>query len=234
MQMTRQVGPELLDQLPPDDPQALGSRRDLQRINLLMGNARILSRTIQALASAGAVRRVVELGAGDGTFMWRLAAQLSARCQSVEVLLVDRQKTVAQETLEAFRRLGWNAVFVQSDVLAWLSVARRDEIDLIVANLFLHHFPEDALRTLLQLAFARTKCFVACEPRRCVTALLASRLLGLIGCNGVTRHDASVSVRAGFAGRELSNLCPGAAGWQLQERRAALFSHCFAAQRFIP
>jgi hypothetical protein len=62
-------------------------------------------------------------------------------------------------------------------------------------------------------------------------ALQASRLLGLIGCNEVTRHDAVVSVRAGFVDQELSALWPERTRWHLQEEAAGLFSHCFVAQQ---
>jgi hypothetical protein len=73
--------------------------------------------------------------------------------------------------------------------------------------------------------------FVACEPRRSALALGASRLVGLIGCNEVTRYDAPISVRAGFAGRELSGLWPAGGAWQLREGARGLFSHCFVAGR---
>jgi hypothetical protein len=56
-------------------------------------------------------------------------------------------------------------------------------------------------------------------------------LLWAIGCNAVTRHDATVSVRAGFSGNELSALWPADSGWQLTERRAGFFSHVFVARR---
>jgi hypothetical protein len=46
----------------------------------------------------------------------------------------------------------------------------------------------------------------------------------------VTRHDAVVSVRAGFSGRELSQLWPRAPGWRLDERPQAPFSHLFTAR----
>ena len=38
----RVVIPELLDHLPADEPEALRSRRDLRRVNWLMGNERWL------------------------------------------------------------------------------------------------------------------------------------------------------------------------------------------------
>jgi hypothetical protein len=56
-------------------------------------------------------------------------------------------------------------------------------------------------------------------------------MLGLIGANAVTRHDAAVSVRAGFQGGELSALWPADPRWRLRECRAGLFSHLFLAQR---
>jgi hypothetical protein len=56
-------------------------------------------------------------------------------------------------------------------------------------------------------------------------------LLGLIGCNDVTRHDAIVSVRAGFRNQELTGLWPDRAVWTLQEHAYGLFSHYFVAIR---
>ena len=84
---------------------------------------------------------------------------------------------------------------------------------------------------LLSLAARRTRVLIACEPRRSRRALLASQLLGVIGCNDVTRHDAVVSVHAGFRDGELSGLWPGGAQWALREHAHGLFSHCFVAVR---
>jgi hypothetical protein len=101
----------------------------------------------------------------------------------------------------------------------------------MLANLFLHHFHEAQLAELLRGAARQTRVFIAAEPRRSPRSLLFSRLLCLIGCNRVTRHDAPVSVRAGFTGSELLRLWPDGQGWTLQERPAGWFSHLFVAQR---
>ena len=45
--MERCIQREWLDELPPEEPRAIHSRRDLQRINAWMGNARILAREIK-------------------------------------------------------------------------------------------------------------------------------------------------------------------------------------------
>ena len=103
-------------------------------------------------------------------------------------------------------------------------------ITFVFQQLFLHHFEPGRLACLLALVAKRTRFFVACEPRRSGTALLGSRLLGLVGCNDVTRHDAVVSVRAGFRDREISALWP-VGGWDTEESPRGLFSHCFIARR---
>lgn len=231
--MRRVVEPELLDDLPPADSRAVSSRADLRRLNFIMGHAGILSRAFRHQLAETALRsrplRLVELGAGDGTLLLRLARRWSARGVTAEVALIDRQNLVSATTRRAFAALHWSVECVAADVFSWLE-QRSPAVDVMLANLFLHHFPENDLAALLGLAAARTNLFLACEPRRSPLALMAARSLFLMGCNGITRHDAVVSVRAGFAGSEISTLWP-AAGWELMEKPAGLFSHCFSAQR---
>jgi hypothetical protein len=228
--MERRVEPELLDELPAGDPRATRSRRDLQRLNFLMGHTGIVARALRD-ASPEPPRRIVELGAGDGTFLLAVANRLAKHWRGVEVALVDRQEVVNDRTRDGFRALGWKVETIRADVFDWLARDSTPGVDCIVTNLFLHHFAESRLRTLLSLAAGRTRCFVACEPRRAPTVSGFSSLLGFIGCNDVTRHDAVVSVRAGFVGKELSALWPGDSNWQIQETEPWLFSHCLTAMR---
>lgn len=216
----RAVTPEWLDALAPADPRAVRSRRDLRRINILMGNARFIAGHLSG-------RRIVDLGAGDGSLMLSVARRLKRR--ETELTLVDRALAVPESTLHAFRELGWTPLQAAEDVFSFLR--RGVAFDAIVVNLFLHHFDNEALAELLSLAAARAPLFLACEPRRSTLALAASRLLGLLGCNDVTRHDAVASVRAGFHGEELSRIWPRVPGWQLAERALWPFSHAFIAQR---
>jgi hypothetical protein len=231
--MRRVVEPELLDDLRPSDPEAAGSRADLRRLNIIMGHAGILSRAARRQAGLHLqTLRLVELGAGDGTLLLRVARGWRARGTTAHVTIVDRQNLVSAETRRAFDALNWTVESVSADVFAWLEQEQSSPaVDVMLANLFLHHFPDERLRALLRLAAMRTKLFIACEPRRSQLPLLAARCLWLIGCNRVTRHDAVVSVRAGFVGDELSGLWPSATGWQLSDKSAGMFSHCFTAQR---
>lgn len=223
--MTRVVEPEYLDELPPAAKEAQRSRSDLVRINSIMGHARLIAQSLQR----SSVRRVIDLGAGDGTL---LARALDDDFSGVEeVVLVDRQIAVSESALAAFRWSGIKATIVESDVLQWLKQTGWHEKTAIIANLFLHHFEPEPLKELLHLAAGRCVLFIACEPRRGAWPGFAASLLGLIGCNHITRHDARVSVRAGFSDQELTALWPDSSEWRIEEREAGLFSHSFVARR---
>ena len=209
MAAARVLEPEWLDELPHEDPRARRSRRDLVRVNRLMGNARIVAGELARLPQ---LRAIAEIGAGDGAFMRAVLARLGR--DDLEVHLVDRQP------------LGT----VTADVFDWLADPAVPRVDAIVANLFLHHFETPRIARLFELARAKTRAFIACEPRRSRVALAGARFLGLVGCNDVTRHDAVVSVRAGFADGELGALWPAGEGWHVEERSRGLFSHGFVAR----
>jgi SAM-dependent methyltransferase len=221
----RRLEPEWLDELPAGDRRAVRARRDLRALNRIMAHGLVLRRALRAAVSREAPR-IAELGAGDGTLLLRIARRTRFR-GGADVVLVDRQPVVSPETLDRYREIGCRVRIDSADAFDWLS--GEAQYDAIVANLFLHHFDASALARLFSMAAARTAVFAACEPRRAHFPLAGSHMLGLIGCNEVTRHDAVLSVRAGFAGSELSALWPSSAGWKLEERPAGLFSHLFVA-----
>ncbi len=229
--MKREVTPELLDELPSADLRAIQSRHDLQKVNALMGHARIMRRVLASAFSTRPPQTIIELGAGDGTLLLRLAKRTAPNWKPARVVLVDRKGLLSPETMAEFEALSWHVESLEMDVFEWLQQPQLEQSDLIIANLFLHHFTEENLRTLLRHASRQTGFFLACEPHRVGFSYFGAAMLGFIGCNGVTRHDAKASVRAGFAQNELSEMWPGGEGWRLAERRAGLFSHCFVAQR---
>jgi hypothetical protein len=229
--MKREVKRELLDELPAGDRRAIRSRRDLQRVNAWMGHAHIMAHALAAAFTDRSPRSLVELGAGDGTLLLRLAKSIAPRWKSVRAVLVDRQPLLSPRTKAEFAALSWHVESVEMDVFDWLQRTHAEQSDVIIANLFLHHFAENDLRRLLWHAAQQTGFFLACEPHRVNFSLCATTLLRFIGCNDVSRHDAKISVRAGFVENELSALWPPAKDWRLMERKAGPFSHCFMAQR---
>jgi hypothetical protein len=225
----RIIEPELLDELPADDPRAVRSRRDLRRVNACMRNHAIMIRALQTGLNGPALKQITELGAGAGHFLLRVAEKMTPRRVNVSVTLLDRQRIVLPMTIASFASLGWRAEAIVADVFDWPQVAAATEI--VIANLFLHHFDDARLADLFRMIAGRARWFIAIEPRRARWPLLCSRLLWMIGCNSVTRHDAAVSIHAGFSDNELSALWPAGNDWQLTERHAGSFSHLFVARR---
>ena len=224
--MERVIEPEWLDDLPPDDPKAIGSRAGLRRLNSLMGHVGRMHGTLQNLFQKTEPKRIIEIGAGDGSFLLKLIHRTGWK--NTEIILLDRQPAISSETKIALGKIGCKIQFVQADVFAWLPNAPK--ADCIMANLFLHHFQPEALQQLFGLISQASDAFAAGEPRRYAAAMAVSRCLGLIGCNEVTRHDAVISVRAGFNGSELSQLWPKGE-WDLSEKRGGLSSHWFVARK---
>jgi hypothetical protein len=231
LSLPRRVQPELLDNLAADDPRAQRSRDDLRRVQRAMAALSVLKRALDSATSESPPHTILELGAGDGSLLLRLAQQRAARWPGVSVTLLDRLDLIALRTLDSLRNLGWTPSVVAMDVFDWLARPHATRWDVIFANLFIHHFSDQPLMRLLAGVEQRCRVFFCCEPRRSALALGGSHLIGLLGAGAVTRKDAVSSVHAGFRGHELSELWPNKSAWVLHEASAGLFSHGFLAIR---
>ena len=228
MTYPRRLETELLDVLPADDPAAQRSRRDLRRLNDVMLHPAIMARRMLRYSIA-APRRIVELGAGDGSLMLKLGRRLARHWSGVTIILVDRQDIVTDATRQAISGIGWHEQAVPQDVLDYLAIA--EPADIIIANLFLHHFQAVQITEIFAQCARLAPILIALEPRRATFPLLGSRLIWLLGCNHVSRHDAVASVRSGFRDSELSALWPTRQGWNFDEGSVGLWTHCFVARK---
>ena len=149
----------------------------------------------------------------------------------MHAVVVDRRQLLTSHTREKFAALSWRVESLEADIFDFLERPAPENWDVTIASLFLHHFRPGDLQRLLCGVAAHTGFFLACEPQRAPFALRAAGLLWVIGCNNVTLHDAQISVRAGFLGKELSGLWPADGHWHLSEHQAGRFTHCFMAQR---
>ena len=197
--MPRQLQSELLDTLPPDHPDALHSRRDLRLINLVMGNHRWMVRTVGGLLRDDEC--VLEIGAGTG----ELAQRLAASGHRVAGLDLAPQPT------------GWpgEREWHHANLLTFASYAR---FEAVIGNLIFHHFSPTELTALGRTLGKSVRVIVACEPaRQEISQRLFALIAPLFRANHVTRHDARVSIAAGFRGDELPHalgLDPAAWNWR--------------------
>ena len=109
-------------------------------------------------------RRIIELGAGDGSLMLRLGRRLARHWPGVATILVDQQNVVIPETREAIASLGWREDQVTQDVFDYLYAAKP--ADVIIANLFLHHFRHPQISEIFTRCAKLAPVFIALEPRR--------------------------------------------------------------------
>jgi hypothetical protein len=214
--MRRVLQAELLDQLPPDHPDALHSRRDLRLINRIMGNHRWFARTLPRLLGPG--ETVLEIGAGDG----HLGMALAARGISADGLDL------------APRPAAWPRA------RAWHSADLRDfagygAYPVVIGNLIFHQFSAADLAALGSALGRAARVLVACEPvRRRRSQLLLAVFGPLLGASAVTRHDGPVSVAAGFRGDELARaLGLDPAAWNVHTTTTVLGAYRLVATRRV-
>jgi len=215
--MRRSLQPEILDTLAPDDPAALHNRRDLRIFNRVMGNPRWIERALLRQLQPG--DRVLELGSGTG--------ELGRRLQGAGVPVDGLDLWPRPPDWPAER--AWH----QSDLRTFAGFA---DYDVIVANLILHQFTEPELADLGRRLRLGPRLLLACEPRRHrLSRWLCAVFAPLVGANYVTRHDARVSIDAGFRSAELAQAL-GLAGpkWSLRCHTTFLGAYRLSALRPDP
>lgn len=185
MAIGRVVRRELLDDLPPHDPEAQRSRRDLRVINSLMGNFSWISRQLQA--SSHTSGGVAEIGAGEGL----LCQHLRSAFPDIPLTGLD----LAPRPGGLSPCIAWE----QEDIFTSLP---RTQASALIGVMIAHHFSDEALSALAPL-LDRFRLICLCEPWRNPWSLaLSSAMLPFVG--PVTKHDMPASIEAGFRPGELS------------------------------
>lgn len=204
MAISRVLVEEWLDHLAPEDPEAQRSRRDLVRLNAVMGNFPWVERRV-AYHEARAVRdaddrfRVIEMGAGEG----QLSRRLAERFPEAEILGIDRMPGPKPRPV--------NLLWKEEDLR---NVLPQCQGDVLIGTMILHHFAEEELKAL-RAAWSNFRVLLFAEPWRSGWTLVLDRLISP-WTGKVTKHDMTASIRAGFLPGELPEYL-GLADWEIRE-----------------
>lgn len=177
----RKLTPELLDHLPHDAPGVARSRRDLRRINFVMGNDRWILRNIPEKTSA-----ITEIGAGEG----HMLSSVSRKHPGTPITAYD----LAPRPAGLPRTITW----IQADIF---TQPPPEQGGTLIANLFLHHFTDIQLAGLSKW-ISGFETIITSEPLRARTPLLLGKIAAPL-IHPITRHDMRVSIEAGFRLGEL-------------------------------
>jgi ubiquinone/menaquinone biosynthesis C-methylase UbiE len=221
--------PELMD-LPDVDESTL--RVDLQHLaglNRTFGGRRAVQTVFHKLVDQSRKLLLFDLCCGYGDHGRNLIQQAKERNCDVTIIAVDFQfqtLKIAREATSPSEKM----FFVQAD--ARKLPFRNKAADLAFCSLALHHFAENDALTLLKemTRIGRRGAAVVDLVRSRLAAIAIWALTAFIIRDPMVRHDARLSIRRAFTGREMKNLAQQA-GWpNLQQTKFLLFQQAVVAR----
>jgi len=206
--MRRITTSELLDEDLGTPEEISASLDDLWRINRRLGGVSSNLRMLDHFFSRTGAHpvRILDVGSGDSRLADRLRTELLQRNIRTEFFVLDRRLT----HLAGGHPLAAGLQPVVADVFA-LPFPERS-FDVVMCNLFLHHFSGESARKLLcSLANVASQAVLVNDLERHVLPYLFIRFLGFpFAHSRITRHDGPASVRQAYTRDELAALASGA------------------------
>ncbi len=204
--MQRVAAPEWLDSDQGTPQQVRLSLEDLWRINRWLGGVAGCRRLLKPFLQAGQEPlRILEVGAGGAHLAARLRQQLrSADCE-VEYVVSDR--SVAHLRASEPLKNGLWPLAAEAPDLPFAPGA----FDVVLSNLFLHHFSdEQAVRVLKGMAHVARRAVLVNDLERHWLPYVFIRFAPFFARSPITRHDGPASVRQAYTKDELKELAAAA------------------------
>lgn len=205
--MHRITSAELLDDDLGTPEEIKLSLDDLWRINRRLGGVSSTLRMLGRFLARTGIRspRILDVGAGDSRLAGLARQELLQRGISAEVFVLDRRLT----HLASGRPVAAGLLPVVADVFAL--PFPEQSFDVVMCNLFLHHFSGEKARELLRgLAGVASRAVLANDLERHFLPYLFIRLGYPFARSRLTRHDGPASVRQAYTRDELAELAAGA------------------------
>lgn len=209
--MPRRRTPELMDA--PDAPRAQleVALKYIRWVNRRMGGAGALLRHLSAWSARWPRNRpitVLDIATGSADVPLAARAWAKGRGFDLRVTAVDLHPTTLQIARERVREAGEESAvtILQSDALNLMSLFEPDSFDYVHAGLFLHHLSDLQALTMLRIMDRLARAGIVWNDLVRSPAYRALVHVILIGQPEMVRHDARVSVEAGFTSAEVMDM----------------------------
>jgi SAM-dependent methyltransferase len=194
---------ELLDDDLGTPGEISASLDDLWRINRRLGGVSSSLRMLDHffLRTGARAARILDVGCGDSRLSGCLRAELLQKGIQTEFFVLDRRLSHLQGGQPAAAGLRP----VVADVFAL--PFPQETFDVVMCNLFLHHFSGEPARELLRsLARVAKSAVLVNDLERHILPMLFIRFAYPFARSRLTRHDGPASVRQAYTRSELAAL----------------------------
>ena len=193
---------------------------DLWRINRWLGGVsgclRLLNRYFARRGSSRA--RILEVGSGDSRLAAHLQFELARRNRSVEFVALDRRLSHLRNGNHSPGKLSRVAADVFDCPFA------ENSFEVVICNLFLHHFSGDeAVELLRRFAGIASEAVLINDLVRHRLPYVFIRIAWPFARSRITRHDGAASVRQAYTKDELAALACRAGFTKFDVERLPVF-----------
>lgn len=206
---TRDTRPELMDDLDLGGVEIEGALNGIEKVNRWLGGYLIVLKALkiylkQTPHQLDRPLRIVDLGCGGGDTLRYLARYFRKFDSKVELIGVDANEhvlTYACRESENFSEITYKKAEA-------LHVPDLPEGDIYLCSLFLHHFTDEEIISLLQqlLSLPSTQCILINDLHRNRMAFVLFQIWSrLFRISGMARHDGLLSIRKAFRRSDLES-----------------------------
>lgn len=225
---------ELLDNLTDVTPDAqrelVENLRDIRRANRWFGGTGAVLRAVMPVLRASAGRnepvRILDVATGSADIPLAIADRAAREGWKVEIVATD----IAPDVLAVARAAERPGTISIENADALALPYEDGAFDIVTLSLALHHFePDDGLRVLEEMRRVGRRSLIVNDLERSRMGLAGAWLFSrALTRNGMTRHDAPLSVRRAYTPAEAAAIAR-AAGWrETNVRRVIPFRYVLA------
>jgi SAM-dependent methyltransferase len=193
---------------------------DLWRINCWLGGVSGCLHLLDLYFARRGCRRarILDVGSGDSRLAARLQSELARRSRTTEFVALDRRLSHLRNGNHSLGKLSQ----VAADAFEFPFA--ENSFDVVICNLFLHHFSEvEAVELLRRLAGIASGAVLINDLERHLLPYAFIRVAWPFARSRITRHDGAASVRQAYTKDELVALAVRAGYINFQVERLPAF-----------